>query len=58
MESFLLSGRLRLDPIVTHQLDLQDFDRGFKLMQSGEAIKVVLKIPRPFEARFQSASCD
>jgi threonine 3-dehydrogenase len=46
MESFLLSGRLKLDPIVTHQLEMQDFDRGFKLMQNGEAIKVVLKIPQ------------
>lgn len=46
VESFLLSGRLNLTPIVTHQLPLEDFERGFKLMQSGEAIKVVLKIPQ------------
>jgi len=46
VESFLLSGRINLEPIVTHQLDLADFDTGFKLMQSGEAIKVVLKIPQ------------
>jgi len=45
MESFLLSGRLQLDKIVTHQLPLDQFERGFKLMQSGEAIKVVLQIP-------------
>ena len=46
MERFLLAGRLDLEPIITHQLDLADFDQGFKLMQSGEAIKVVLKIPQ------------
>ena len=46
MERFLLAGRLDLEPIITHQLELADFDHGFKLMQSGEAIKVVLKVPQ------------
>jgi threonine 3-dehydrogenase len=46
MERFLLTGRLNLEPIITHQLELADFDRGFKMMQSGEAIKVVLKVPQ------------
>lgn len=46
IESFVLSGRLNLAPIVTHQLPFEDFDRGFKLMQNGEAIKVVLQIPQ------------
>ena len=45
VENFLLSGRLQLDPIVTHRLPLADFERGFKLMQAGEAIKVVLEVP-------------
>jgi threonine 3-dehydrogenase len=45
VESFLLSGQLNLAPIVTHQIDLQDFDRGLKLMQAGEAIKVVMRVP-------------
>lgn len=45
MESFLLSGRLNLEPIITHQIPMKDFDRGIKMMQSGEAIKVVLEIP-------------
>jgi threonine 3-dehydrogenase len=44
MENLLLSGRLNLDPIITHVIDLQDFENGFKMMRSGEAIKVVLKI--------------
>lgn len=46
MESFLLSGRLQLEPIITHQLPMADFDRGFKLMQAGQAIKVILQIPQ------------
>lgn len=45
VENFVTSGRLELDEIVTHQLDMQDFEQGFKMMQSGEAIKVVLRIP-------------
>jgi threonine 3-dehydrogenase len=47
VENFLLSGRLNLDPIVTHRLPLAAFERGFKLMQAGEAIKVVLDVPSP-----------
>ena len=45
MENFLLAGRLNLDPIITHELDLADFEEGFRKMQSGEAIKVVLRTP-------------
>lgn len=46
VEGFLLSGRLQLDEIVTHQIDLMDFERGFRLMQAGEAIKVVMRVPK------------
>jgi len=46
VESFLLSERIELEPIVTHQLALDDYDKAFRLMQTGEAIKVVLQIPR------------
>jgi threonine 3-dehydrogenase len=45
-ESFLLSGKIKLDKIVTHQISLEDFECGFKLMQSGDAIKVVMQIPQ------------
>lgn len=45
VENFVLSGRLQLDPIVTHELEMADYETGFRLMQSGEAIKVVLRIP-------------
>jgi threonine 3-dehydrogenase len=47
MESLLLSGRLHIDPVITHEIDLADFDKGFKMMQSGEAIKVVMRVPKP-----------
>jgi threonine 3-dehydrogenase len=46
IEAFLLSGKINLEKIITHQLPLAEFDKGFKLMQSGEAIKVVLQIPQ------------
>jgi len=44
-ESFVLSGRINLEPIITHVVDMEDYQRGFKLMQSGEGIKIVLKMP-------------
>ena len=46
METMVLSNRLDLEPIITHQLEMADYLRGFELMQSGDAIKVVLKIPQ------------
>ena len=44
VEDFLLSGRIDIEPIITHQLDLADYRRGLDLMRSGEAAKVVLHI--------------
>lgn len=44
MEEMLLSGRLELDDIITHQIPLADFARGFGLMQSGEGIKIVMEV--------------
>jgi len=44
MEALLLSGRLELDEIITHEIPLEDFARGFKLMQTGEGIKVVMNV--------------
>lgn len=46
MEEMLLSGRLELDPIVTHRIKLEEFARGFELMQSGEGIKIVMEIAK------------
>lgn len=45
VESFLLSGRLNLEPIITHHLPLDEIEQGLKLMQAGEAIKVILEAP-------------
>jgi threonine 3-dehydrogenase len=44
MEDLLLSGRVKLDEIITHQIALEDYAKGFKAMQTGEAIKVVMKV--------------
>ncbi|MGI9517251.1 MAG: L-threonine 3-dehydrogenase [Pirellulaceae bacterium] len=44
MEALLLSGRLQLDPIITHVIDMDQFEEGIRMMQTGEAIKVVLNI--------------
>lgn len=37
------AGRLPLDRLVTHRLPLEQAGRGFELMQSGEALRVVLE---------------
>jgi len=37
------SGRLPLDRLVSHRLPLEDAERGFELMHSGEALRVVLQ---------------
>jgi threonine 3-dehydrogenase len=43
MEALLAAGKLDLEPVITHRLKLAEFPRAMKLLQSGEAIKVVLK---------------
>jgi threonine 3-dehydrogenase len=45
VESFLLAGRIHLEQIITHEIDLVDFDRGIAMMQWGDAIKVVMRVP-------------
>ncbi len=45
MENLLLSERLNLEPIITHVVDMKDYEAGLKMMQTGEAIKVVMKMP-------------
>ncbi|GAB2678668.1 L-threonine 3-dehydrogenase [Aliiglaciecola sp. 3_MG-2023] len=41
MASLLQSG-LNLDPIITHQFDIDDFQQGFDAMESGKSGKVIL----------------
>jgi threonine 3-dehydrogenase len=43
MEALLAAGKLDLEPVITHRLKLSEFARAMELLQSGEAIKVVLK---------------
>ena len=38
------SGRLPLDRLVSHRLPLDEVGRGFELMRSGEALRVVLEL--------------
>lgn len=44
METFLLSGELELDKVITHELPMEDYEDAFALMQSGEGIKIVLNM--------------
>ncbi len=46
VEAMLMSKKIDLSSIITHVIPMRDFDRGFKMMQSGEAIKVVMEIPQ------------
>jgi threonine 3-dehydrogenase len=39
---FLSSGRLDLEPIVTHRLRLEEFKKAMELMESGNCGKVLL----------------
>jgi alcohol dehydrogenase len=38
------SGRLPLDRLISHRLPLDQVERGFELMQSGDALRVVLDL--------------
>jgi len=44
MEELLLSGRLELDDIVTHEFPLEEFKKAHQTMISGEGIKVVMSV--------------
>jgi len=54
VQDFVLSGKLDLEPIITHQLEFANFEQGFRKMQSGEGIKVVLQIPQEFNSKCQT----
>jgi threonine 3-dehydrogenase len=49
MRAMLRAGTVDLEPLITHRYALDDFDRAFDLMQSGECGKVVL-FPNPDDA--------
>lgn len=44
MESLLLTGRLQLDEIITHEIPFERYAEAFAMMQRGEAIKIVLDV--------------
>ncbi|MFG0274387.1 MAG: L-threonine 3-dehydrogenase [Phycisphaerales bacterium] len=43
-ENLLLSGRIDLDRVITHTLPLEQYETALHAMQSGEAIKPVLRV--------------
>ena len=43
MEALLATGKLNLEPAITHRLKLGEFERAMELLRTGEAIKVILK---------------
>jgi threonine 3-dehydrogenase len=43
MEALLATGKLDLEPVITHRLKLSEFPQAMQLLRSGEAIKVVMK---------------
>jgi len=44
--SLLSTGKVKADPIITHVLPLEEFEKGFNLLRTREAIKVLMK-PNP-----------
>ncbi|MEM1184826.1 MAG: L-threonine 3-dehydrogenase [Planctomycetota bacterium] len=42
MEELLLGGRLELDEIITHEFPVEDYEKAFETMISGEGIKVLV----------------
>ena len=41
---FLSSGLVNVNPIITHQFPLKDYEKGMKLMRDGKCGKVILKV--------------
>jgi S-(hydroxymethyl)glutathione dehydrogenase/alcohol dehydrogenase len=37
-----LSGKIEIDPMITHTLRLDDINKGFEMMHSGESIRSVV----------------
>jgi threonine 3-dehydrogenase len=43
MEALLATGKLNLEPVITHRLKLSEFERAMAFLESGEAIKAVMR---------------
>ena len=37
-----MDGKIQIDPLITHKLELADINRGFELMERGESIRSVV----------------
>ena len=46
MEKLLLSGRLELDDIITHEFPMSDYQQAFETMLSGQGIKILMDVDR------------
>jgi threonine 3-dehydrogenase len=46
MQALLLSGKLDIDPVITHVLGWDDFEKAVELQRSGKAGKIVLRRDR------------
>jgi len=44
MEQLLLSGRLELDDIITHEFPMSEYQEAFRTMISGDGIKVLMNV--------------
>ena len=44
MEKLLLSGRLELDDIITHEFPIEQFEKAFETMIQGDGIKVLMNV--------------
>ena len=47
MENLLLSGRVKLDDIITHTIPLEDYATAFNLLLENKALKIVLDLNGP-----------
>ncbi len=43
-QQFLLGGRVDIDPILTHDIAMEDFEKGFQALLAGEAVKVTMRV--------------
>ena len=43
MEALLATGKLNLEPVITHRLKLSEFTQAMELLRTGEAIKVIMR---------------
>ena len=44
MREFLGAGLLDIEPVITHRMPMEDFEEAIRVMESGEAAKVILSV--------------